>query len=101
MTELRFTWDDAKDRSNRRKHGIGFEEAVRVFADPLHLSRQDRIEGGEMRWQTIGTVGGTTLLLVAHTGREDDENGRPVEVIRIVSARAATRRERRRYEDEG
>jgi uncharacterized DUF497 family protein len=54
-----------------------------------------------MRWQTIGTVGGTTLLLVAHTVHEDDENGRPVEVIRIVSARAATRRERRRYEDEG
>lgn len=52
-----------------------------------------------MRWQTIGMVGGTTLLLVAHTVREDDENGRPVEVIRIVSARAATRRERRRYED--
>jgi uncharacterized DUF497 family protein len=44
MTELRFTWDEAKDRSNRRKHGIGFEEAVRVFADPLHLSRQDRVK---------------------------------------------------------
>ena len=101
MTELRFTWDKAKDRTNQRKHGVGFEEAARVFADPLHLSRQDRIEGGERRWQTIGMVGGTTLLLVAHTIRENDENGRPVEVIRIISARTATRRERRRYEDEG
>ena len=99
MTELRFTWDDAKDSSNRRKHGIGFEEAIRVFADPLHLSRQDRVEGGEMRWQTIGSVGGTTLCSWP-TVHEDDENGRPVEVIRIISARAATRRERRRYEDE-
>lgn len=101
MTELRFTWDEAKNRSNRQKHGLDFEEAVRVFADPLHLSQQDRIEDGEMRWQTIGMVGGTTLLLVAHTVREDDENGRLVEVIRIVSARAATKREKRRYEDEG
>ena len=101
MTELRFTWDEAKDRINQLKHGIGFEEAIRVFADPLHLSRQDRVESGERRWQTIGMVGGTTLLLVAHTIRDDDENGRPVEVIRIISARAATRRERQRYEDEG
>ena len=37
MTELRFTWDESKNRSNRQKHGLGFEEAVRVFADPLHL----------------------------------------------------------------
>ncbi|MFQ8433737.1 BrnT family toxin [Amaricoccus sp. W119] len=99
MTELRFTWDEAKNRGNWQKHGLDFEEAVRVFADPLHLSWQDRIEDGEMRWQTIGMVGGTTLLLVAHTVREDDENGRPVEVVRVISARAATRRERRRYED--
>ena len=101
MADLRFTWDESKNRRNRRKHGIGFEEAARVFDDPLHLSRQDRIEDGEMRWQTIGMVGGATLVLVAHTLRETDEDGRPVEIVRMISARAATRRERRRYEDEG
>lgn len=101
MTELRFTWDEPKNLANRRKHGIGFEEAVRVFADPLHISRQDRIEGGELRWQTIGMVRGAALMLVAHTIQETDEDGRPIEVVRIISARAATRGERRWYEDEG
>ena len=90
-----------QEPQDRRKHGIGFEEAVRVFDDPLHLSRQDRIEDGEVRWQTIGLVGGTALVLVAHTLRETDENGRTVEIVRIISARAATKRERHRYEDEG
>ena len=57
-----------------RKHGISFEEAVRVFADPMAVTRQARIENGEQRWQTIGAVGGFTLLLVAHT-LWDDETG--------------------------
>jgi uncharacterized DUF497 family protein len=72
---------------------------MRVFADPFALTEQDRIEGGEMRWQTIGTVGGFTLLVVAHTVRDQDEAGRPIEVIRIISARPAIRKERRRYEE--
>ncbi len=46
---MQFAWDEAKNRSNRRKHGISFETAVRVFLDPLHLSRQDRIVEGEER----------------------------------------------------
>ena len=72
-----------------------------MFDDPLHLSRQDRIEGGEMGWQTIGLVGGTVLMLVAHTVHETEEDGRAVDIVRIISARAATRQKRRRYEDEG
>jgi len=60
VTSIRFEWDDAKNRSNQRKHGVSFEIAARVFADPFALTEQDRIEGGEMRWQTIGTVGGFT-----------------------------------------
>ena len=95
-----FTWDRAKAASNRRKHGVGFEHAVRVFDDPLHLTVQDRIENNEQRWQTIGRVHGAVILLVAHTitegGSEPLETG-PVETIRIISPRAATRRERKLY----
>lgn len=91
---MRFEWDTAKAETNRRKHGVGFDPAMLVFADPFALTAQDRIEGGEYRWQTIGMVGGTVLLLVAHTCRDDDGT----EVIRIISARRTSRQERKRYE---
>jgi uncharacterized DUF497 family protein len=97
---LRFEWDAAKNRANRRKHGVSFEEACQVFRDPLCVSVPDRIEGGELRWQTLGMVEGLLLLTVAHTVREELDDGTLVDVIRIISARPATRRERRRYEDE-
>lgn len=90
-----FEWDEKKSQSNFRKHGIRFEEAARVFDDPLSISEQDRFENGECRWKTIGMVYGCILLLVAHTVR-DEENG--VEIIRIISARCAEPKERRRYE---
>ena len=99
--KLCFTWDETKNRSNQRKHdGIAFEMAAQVFRDPFRLTRQDRIEDGEERWQTLGVVHGVTVLLVAHTITEDDDEGEPVEVIRIISARRATPRERKRYEQE-
>jgi uncharacterized protein len=91
----RFVWDDAKARANLRKHRVSFETAARVFTDPYALTVQDRIEGGEYRWQTLGRVDGITLLLVAHT-LEEDPDGR--EVIRIISARRADPKERKRYE---
>ncbi len=97
---VRFEWDPAKAEVNRRKHGISFETAMRVFADPLAISEQDRVEGHEPRWQTIGLVGGQLLLIVAHTVDEDDDGGEGIEVIRIISARKAERRERRRYEQD-
>lgn len=97
---LRFEWDPVKAAANHRKHGVGFETAMLVFADPFALSVQDRVEGHEARWQTIGRVGDQLLLIVAHAVREDDEGGEEVEVIRIISARKAARRERRRYEQE-
>ena len=93
--KMRFVWDPAKAESNHRKHGVRFEDAVRVFFDPLHLTVQDRVEGGEYRWQTIGQVGGAAVLLVAHTVTE--EGPEPVETIRIISARRATPQERKRY----
>lgn len=96
----RFTWDEAKNRSNQKKHdGIAFEEAAYVFRDPFRLTRQDRIEDGEERWQTIGVVHGVTVLLVAHTITEDDD-GETIEEIRIISARRATPKERKHYEHE-
>ena len=63
------------------------------------LVELDRIEGGEQRWQTLGLVGGVLLLLVAHTVQDEDEN-EVDEVIRIISARRADRKEKRRYEKE-
>ena len=96
----RFEWDPVKAAGNVRKHGVSFETAIRVFADPFALSQHDRIEGGEYRWQTLGLVEGHVLLLVVHTIRETDEDGHAVEVIRIISARKADKSERRRYEQE-
>jgi uncharacterized DUF497 family protein len=97
---MRFEWDPVKAAINLRKHGISFDVAIRVFADPFALTDQGRIEGGKQRWQTLGIVEGQLLVLVAHTVRDDDEDGQLIEIIRIVSARAADRKERRRYEQE-
>jgi len=96
---VRFEWDEAKNLSNQHKHGISFRQASAVFLDPLYVSVQDRIEDGELRWQAIGMLDDLLLLRVAHAVREENE-GTPIDIIRIVSARAAIRQERRRYENE-
>lgn len=100
MDGIRFEWDEAKNLSNRRKHGVTFEKASAVFLDPLYVSVQDRIEDGEIRWQAVGMVEDLLILAVAHTVREENADGRSVDVFRLISARPATRKERRRYEDE-
>lgn len=92
-----FEWDEAKVLRNLRKHGVAFDDAVGVFSDPFAIMRQDRIEGGELRWQTLGMIEGHLLLLVAHTVGETQDNK---EVIRIISARRADRKERQRYENQ-
>ena len=66
-----------------------------MFTDPCALTRQDRIEHGQYRWQTVGMIDGITVMLVAHTLEEDPDG---VEVIRIISARRANLKERKRYE---
>ena len=93
---IRFEWDAVKARTNQRKHGVSFEEALNVFDDPRALVEQDRTddETGELRWRALGLVEGMVLLLVAHTVREEYQD----EVIRLISARRATRMERHRYE---
>ena len=90
---MNFTWDDRKNRSNKKKHHVGFELASLVFEDPNHLSRMDREVEGETRWQTLGLVEGAQILLVAHTVIEEGEE----ETIRIISVRKATRMERKIY----
>jgi uncharacterized DUF497 family protein len=102
--EIRFEWDEAKNRSNRRKHGISFEAASHVFFDPLHIVVDDRVVDREQRWQALGTArrdaGSLFLLLVVHTLHEETETDQYIEIIRIISARRATPEERRVYEDE-
>lgn len=90
-----FEWDDRKNESNRRKHGIGFDIAAAVFDDPMHVTTRDRLVDGEIRWRTVGQVGANFLLVVAHTLVEEGE-----EIVRLISARQATSQERREYEEE-
>lgn len=99
MKCVRFEWDEAKNLSNQRKHGLSFEKASAVFLDPLCVTVQDRVEDGELRWRTMGNVGDLIIVTVAHTVSEETADGRWVDVFRIISARA-TRKEKRRYEDE-
>jgi uncharacterized DUF497 family protein len=90
---VRFEWDGNKDRANILKHGIGFDEARKVFSDPFVIVRQDRVVQGEQRLHAIGHVG--RVLLVVHTVREEGLGA----IIRIVSARKATPTERKLYEE--
>ena len=90
-----FSWDSAKSETHLRQQGVRFEVAQWVFDNPLHITRQDRIAGGELRWQTLSMAGGVALLLVAPTWRETASGQ---EHLRIISARRATRLERKIYE---
>ena len=88
---IQFDWDEAKNKSNRVKHGIWFEEAQVVFDDPFgRLFRDDSIV--EDRYLLIGKCSASRTLVVIHCYREDDS------VVRIISARRATKRERSFYE---
>jgi uncharacterized protein len=89
---MRFEWDDAKAKSNAIKHGVSFEEAVSVFYDPLAATFPDPDHSvGEPREITVGYSAKLKLLLVCHTER----NG---STVRLISARPATRAEKRRHE---
>ena len=79
---------------------MSFDLTELVFNDPRAVSRQERFENGKLRWQTLGMVGESLLiLLVAHTAEgESESNSEGGEHIRIISARRATRVERKIYE---
>ncbi len=84
-------WDPAKAILNREKHSVDFEEAATVFRDPLLLVQPDLEHSQEeARWLALGKSVHQLLLVVVHT--DDDRT------IRIISARKATPKERRRYE---
>jgi len=90
-----FEWSEEKNRINRQKHGISFEEAKEVFDDPLHIAKLDeRFDYFEERWITIGSTKKSKVVVVAHLYFTDEGE----EVIRIISARKATERERSFYE---
>ena len=91
---MRFEWDPEKARSNLAKHGVSFELAEKVFDDPLSIATVDRHVDGEARWRTVGRVGFTLILFVAHT--YPDETGEIV--VRIIGARRASKQEVRAYE---
>ncbi len=93
---MRIKWDDAKNASNLRKHGIGFDEAIKIFDDPHYISRADRVVDGEQRWQSFGTMRGMLVVMVAHTWFDADGD----EYVRVISARRATRQEREDYEQD-
>jgi uncharacterized protein len=91
---MQFERDQHKNRSNKRKHGLSFETASFVFQDPFLLSIADnRYDYAEDRWQSLGLIQGI-VIYVSHTA---GENHHEEEIVRIISARAATARETRRY----
>jgi len=92
---LKFEWSDKKNSLNIDKHQISFDEAKKVFLDPMHISKLDhRFDYFEERWITLGVANKDNILVVANMFF--DENGE--EIIRIISARKANEKERIYYE---
>jgi uncharacterized DUF497 family protein len=93
---MNFDWDNNKNQSNVTKHGISFEEAIAIFDDPNILTFEDvRFNYGETRFVSMGQVMIVTqekkvIIVVIHTQRN--------QAIRLISARKANERERKRYE---
>jgi uncharacterized DUF497 family protein len=89
---LIFSWDRKKAQANLRKHGVPFAEAATVFGDPLSLTVPDPLSSDEEpRFVILGLSAGRRLLVVVHAARGES--------LRIISARPATRRERRDHEE--
>jgi uncharacterized DUF497 family protein len=87
---MEFEWDDNKAASNLAKHGIEFSQAIAVFEDPDQVTEDDvRRDYGELRQNTIGLIGPIPVVVVTHTNRSG--------VTRLISARPASRDERRKY----
>ena len=89
-----FDWDDKKDKKNQKKHGVSFEEASSVFFDEKAILFDDPEHSDEEdRFLLIGMSNKANVCLVCHCYRKNDE------VIRIISARKATKKEESRYEE--
>ena len=94
MSNIDFSWDKSKNKLNKRKHGVSFEEARTVFYDDnaIEFSDPDHSEE-EHRFLMLGLSGRLRVLMVSHCYRENSET------IRIISARKATKKEKRSYEE--
>ena len=89
---MRFEWNEAKSKSNLAKHEVSFQEAATVLGDPLSVTIPDPMHSQEEdRFITTGVSSSLNTIVVVHADRSD--------AIRIVSARRATARERKKYEE--
>ncbi len=88
-----FEWDSHKEDINFRKHGISFETACEAFLDPLLITLEDEVIDNELREKIIGMTTNWRFLYVVYLWKVDD-------VLRIISARHATKKERMRYENQ-
>ena len=92
MDTISFTWDNKKAKENLEKHNISFEEAQTVFSDPnARMIFDTEHSGDEERFIILGISSALRLLVVCHCYRENDM------IIRIISARKATRKEQKQY----
>ena len=89
---MEWTWDPNKNRENIDNHEIDFPTALLVFNDQYYETREDDYPF-EQRWQTIGTVSGTLIVVVYTRSTVEGEPGR------IITAREATKTEKRRYQE--
>ena len=88
---LQFEWNGRKAQTNKKKHGVTFEEASTIFGDLLSITIIDLAHSiGEDRFITIGRSINEKLIVVVHTDRDD--------IVRIISARKAAKNEKRQYE---
>ena len=88
---IEFEWDQKKAKSNEKKHGVSFSEASTIFGDPLELTVEDpEHSSGEYRFLSIGRSISGNMLVVSYTEREQN-------LIRIISARKATKKELKHY----
>ncbi|TWC17793.1 hypothetical protein FBY06_1162 [Pseudomonas sp. SJZ085] len=84
-----FEWDEAKNEANIRKHGIDFNDVLDVFNHPMLTLRDDRVGYGEERWISIGWIK-SLIGVIVYTEQQGD-------VVRIISARKATKKEAKYY----
>jgi uncharacterized DUF497 family protein len=97
MMICQFDWDEVKAASNLRKHGVAFETAMTIFADPLMLTIFDPDHSEtEERWVSIGHASDGQLVIAVHTYTE---TGGSTAIIRVISARRPTKREARQYRE--
>ena len=90
---ITFEWDSHKEKSNFRKHGVSFEVACKAFLDPLVMPLDDEVVDDELREKIIGMTPDWHLLFIVYLWKYDD-------ILRVISARSATREERIGYENQ-